>query len=52
VKVAGGGKSLSVLATPQAERNQATYELSDSDRATLRKVLAEDIEAPQAPEGP
>ena len=47
MKVAGGGKSLSVLATPHKRRAQVTYELSEEARQTLDEVLAEDIPAPR-----
>ena len=45
MKVAGGGKSLSVLATPEAEIGDGTYKLSEKDLTTLNKVLKEDLTA-------
>jgi hypothetical protein len=45
VKVVGGGKSLSVLATPEAEIGDGTYKLSEKDLTTLNKVLKEDLTA-------
>lgn len=47
VKIAGGGKSLSVLATPQERRTTDAYELSDEARQALNTVLAEDIPRPR-----
>jgi hypothetical protein len=47
VKVSGGGKSLSVLATPTDDLTDASYQLSKEARETLASVLAEDIETPE-----
>lgn len=42
IRIGGSGKPLSVLATPPEKRNE-TYALSNEARATLDKVLAEDL---------
>ena len=47
VRVVGGGKSLSVLAAPEDERTDDSYQLSVEGRKTLASVLAEDIKTPE-----
>ena len=45
VKIPGGSKPLSVLASPVESRTPASYRLSDEDRQILEAVLAGDLSA-------